>query len=238
MTSTTNDPLLDNPPAWRCAGADALPLAAAVTPFGLAIGAAGATAELSLFETLFGAAVLLAGAAQLATTDALANGDGLGALLIVVCLMNARFMLYSIGLSAWFRGRPTWRRVLLSLPIIDQTFLLCQQRFADVSEQRWRERYYLAATTMLVITYLASQAVGHGLGANLPDELGLHLATPLVFVGMLATTLSDRGGITAASVAASVLVVSTPGLGAAALPAAVITGIVVGGAVAPREMER
>lgn len=231
----TTTPLVEHPSAWRCAVVDVVGLAVALIPFGLAIGAAGATADLSLLETLFGAVVLLAGAAQLATTDGLANGDGIGGILIVVCLMNARFVLYSVGLSTWFGGRPTWRRVLLSVPVIDQTFLLCQQRFATVSEERWRERYYLVCTMVLVVTYVATQAMGHTVGASLPDSLGLRLAMPLVFTGMLMTAIATRSDITAAGVAVLILLGSAGVLCSAALPVAVIAGIVAGTAVARSE---
>ena len=140
---TTTDVAVSAPPnAWRTGAVDAVPFVVAVVPFGLAIGTAGASAGFSLAATMFGGAALLAGASQLAATDVLADGGGLVSLLIVVGLLNVRFVLYGTGVSTWFAGRSRRRRLLLAAPIIDQSFLLCQQRFADVEDETWRERYY------------------------------------------------------------------------------------------------
>lgn len=217
---------------WRAGVFDAVPFAVAIVPFGLAIGSAGATAEMSLPATLFGAVALLAGASQLAATDVVADGGRLGSLLIVVLLLNARFVLYGTGVSTWFAGRPKGRRLLLAVPIIDQTFMLCQQRFSTETDENWRERYYLGATAALVAAYLTCQAIGHSVGTAVPVGVGLHLAAPLVFTGMITVAIPERSEAVAAVTAAALLLAISPILGPVGLPIAVVGGIMAGAATA------
>lgn len=214
--------------AWRTGAIDAAPFVLAVVPFGLAIGTAGATTGLSLQATMFGAMALLAGASQLAATEALADDAGLVSVVAVVVLLNARFVLYGTGVSTWFVNRSRRRRLLLAVPIIDQTFLLCSQRFTTETDEDWREGYFLGATGALATAFIASQALGHSVGAAVPAGLGLHLAAPLVFTGMLSTALADRAQLWSAIIAASLLVAGTLTTGALGLPLAVVGGIVAG----------
>ena len=104
------------PSATRLAIKDTLPLAAAVLPFGLAIGATIADSELWAPGALAGALLLMAGASQLAVVGLLNSGAGIVVAVGTALLINARFVLYSAGLARWFRDEPLWRRLLLALP--------------------------------------------------------------------------------------------------------------------------
>ncbi len=207
---------------------DTGPFVVALVPFGLAVGSASVAAGLSLTQAMFGAVVLLAGAAQLAVVESLGRGDGIVAALVVTALVNLRFVYYGAGAARWFSGARTWQRLLLVFPLVDQTFLLGQQRFADHGDLTWRRRYYLMATLMLAVPFVTSQVVGYRLGAGLPPALGLHLAAPLVFAGMLARHL-ETGPARLAAVAAALAVPLVGGVaGPATLPIAIALGVAAG----------
>lgn len=211
--------------AVRRAISDATPFAVALVPFGLAAGGAAADAGLSATEAMFGASVMLAGAAQLAVIDAIGSNAGLGTVAMVVALVNLRFVLYGAGVATWFADAPRRRRLALVYPVVDQTFLLCQQRFGGTSDLAWRQRYYLTVTALLGGVFVGSQLVSLRLGAGLPDSAGLHLAAPLAFTGLLAKSITDRRTVVAAAVAAAVFLLITGTTGPFTLPIAVGLGV-------------
>lgn len=210
--------------ATRTALADIAPFALAVIPFGLAVGSAGASAGLSLPELMFGAVVLLAGAAQLAAIEAMGDGQGVLVVTLVVALVNLRFVIYGAGVATWFEHLPLWRRLLLAFPVVDQTFLLCGQRFDDGVEVAWRRRYYLVATAVLAGAFLVPQPLAYCLGTGLPSASGVHLAGPLTFAGMLARGVDGRRELVAGLVAGACVVMAAGPLGPAALPIGVLFG--------------
>lgn len=216
----------------RSALQDIAPFALGLIPFGLAVGGASAAADLSEPTALFGAVILLAGAAQLAAVETLESGGGVLSVVVVVGLLNLRFIFYGAGVAAWFAGLPLRRRLLLAFPVVDQTFMLSQRRFARECDLGWRQRYYVTATVVLGGTFVGCQVLAYRLGSNLPDGLGLHLAAPLAFAGMVGTSLRGRSEVIAGMTAAMVVVAGASLLGPVGLPLGVIAGVVAGAAAA------
>jgi predicted branched-subunit amino acid permease len=211
--------------ASRQAVKDTTPFAAALIPFGIAIGGASAAAGFSAWESAFGGIVLLAGASQLAAVEVLGSGGGVLATAVVVALINLRFAFYGAGVARWFADVPMRRRLMLVVPIVDQTFMLCQERFEPGTDLTWRQRYYATATALLVAAFIGSQVVAFHVGGGLPESLGLHLAAPLAFAGMLAKTVTTSSDIVAGTVAAAIVVLGTSIAGTAALPLGVAAGV-------------
>ena len=228
MTATELDtaPIGGHPA--RAALADTAPFAAALIPFGLAVGAASAAADLPATTAMFGALILLAGAAQLAAVETLAADGGILSVIVVVGLVNLRFVFYGAGVADWFAGVSIRRRLLLAFPIVDQTFMLCQQRFEHELDPAWRQRYYLTVTAFLGGTFVGCQVISHLLGTHVPEWLGLHLAAPLAFAGLLANSLRSRGEVIAGSVAAIAVVAGAALLGPAAIASGALVGAVAG----------
>ncbi len=212
----------------RAAIDDTTPFALALIPFGLAVGGASAAAGLSGTTALFGAIVLLAGAAQLAAIEVLGSGGSVFSAVLVAGLVNLRFVFYGTGVASWFDSLPLRRRLLLAFPIVDQTFMLCQQRFEHEHDLAWRQRYYVSATVLLGGTFVGCQVIAYRLGSTLPDGLGLHLAAPLTFAGMLTTSLKRRGDVVAGTIAASIVIAGSSLLGPLGLPLGVMAGVSVG----------
>ena len=216
------------PSAFRAAAGDAMPFVAGLIPFSLAIGAASATAGLTAAESIFAAVILMAGASQLAAIDVIASGGGIFATVSVVILINLRFVLYGSGVSRWFGGASKSRQLFLVFAVVDATFLLCQERFTSGIDIAWRQRYYLTITGLLASVFVLCQAIAYKAGAGLPEGLGLGLAAPLAFGGMLAKSIKGRESVAAAATGALVVVAGSGVLGAAALPAAAICGVFAG----------
>lgn len=237
MTATLTDQreaVVERTGSVHTALTDVLPHVVAVVPFALAIGAAGVANGLTEVEGLAGAFALLAGSSQLAATELF--GDGAGILLVVgaVLVINLRFMLYGAGVNRWFGDLSRQQRLMLSLPIVDQTFLICEDRFANETDVEWRRRYYLTATALLIVAFVGAQIIGYRVGASVPAGLGLHMAAPLVFAGMLGKTLVGRPQMAAAVAAAAAMVVASGLPGGLGLPVAALCGLIAGSTVEKR----
>ena len=77
-------------------------------------------------------------------------------------------------------------------------------------------------------TFVGCQVIAYRLGSTLPDGLGLHLAAPLTFAGMLTTSLKRRGDVVAGTIAASIVIAGSSLLGPLGLPLGVMAGVSVG----------
>jgi predicted branched-subunit amino acid permease len=116
---------------------DVSPSAVAVIPFAIAIDATAADAEVHPVAGLAGAVLIIAGSAQLAALGLIDSGAGIAVAAGIALMINLRFVLYSARLSHWFADEPRWLRLLLAIPLVDQTFLICERCFIDVDDRVW-----------------------------------------------------------------------------------------------------
>lgn len=222
--------------ASGAAAKDITPLLVALIPFSVAIGAAAQSNGLSGAELMAGAAFLMAGAAQLAAIELIGGGASWVVVMLTTLAINLRFMLYSAGLARWLAGAPLRHRFAMATTLVDQNFMICAERFATPvegeSDSRWRTRYYGTASVGLIIVFFSCQIIGYRLGASLPDGLGLHMAVPLAFSGLLAKSAATTSSRLAAAVAAIValLIVGLPA--GMSLPVAAVVGVAAGSTVA------
>lgn len=191
---------------------DIVPMVVGVLPFAMAIGTTIGTLDVDPFAALAGAPLILAGAAQLTTLQMLDAGTAPAVIILSALMINARLLLYSASLAPWFASEPLRRRLLLAVPVIDQLHFTCVPRFerGDL-DGRGRRAYYTGAATMLVASWVVAQSLSAALGAQLPDALGLRVASPLALAGLLAKSTQNRTATAAAVIAAAVVLIA-PGL--------------------------
>ena len=186
-----------------------IPIVVGVIPFGLAVGAASAAADVPTSAAIAGPIMILAGAAQLTAVEMLDAGAAPIAIVISALMLNARFMLYSAALAPWFRHASFTRRVVLALPVIDHMHFICTPRFrAGDLDQRQRTAFYVGTAALPVFAWVASNMAGLVIGNSVPDGVGLHVAGPLGFAGMLATSTEHRPSTIAATTAGAVAVIA------------------------------
>ena len=201
-------------PSPALAGArDMVPVAMGIVPFGLALGAMIGASDLDTVAAVASAPLILAGAAQMATLDMLETGVSAPIIVLSALLINLRILLYSTSLAPWFDSVPLHRRLLLAIPVIDQTYFVCTTRFerGDL-DQQGRVAYYTGAGLLLVATGLGAQSLAVVLGASLPESARLEMAAPLALVGLLAksTTTTPSTVAAAAGVGVAAIGVGLP----------------------------
>jgi predicted branched-subunit amino acid permease len=219
----------------RRAVQDILPVAAAVTPLGIAVGATVATIGVPLPIAAASSPLLYSGSAQLTYLSLAAAGAGLLSIIGSLVLANARMLIYSAGLAAHFRGQPTWFRWLAPTFIVDQTFAIVMAR-NDLGDPRSFQRYWLTAGTLLGVAWLSSNGVGALIGTWIADVLPLEVAAPALFIGLLVPRVTDRRSLVVTLAAAAVAAITYGPLGAAALPTAMTVGVAA--AMLPRRANR
>ncbi len=173
-------------------------LAPGVVPLGLVFGATAAGAGFSPLEATLFSAVVFAGATQFVVVAAMETGAGIAALVGLVFIMNARYLLLSaaaldIGRRA---GVGPLGRVLLALGVVEESYAL-QSAWARTSTLSAAGLLTIPATLMVLWT--GSTYVGTAAGARFPDlePLGLDYALPGIFVGLLGIFATDRARLKA-----------------------------------------
>lgn len=204
---------------------DITPMVVGVAPFGLAIGAAVATSSLSLGQGIFSGAAILAGASQLTVVTMLDDGVAPLVIILSALIVNARIVLYSASLAPWFRDAPLRLRLVLAIPVIDQTYFTCLPRFQRNDLDRVeRQAYLLAAGAFLITGFLSTQTLAMVAGARLPAWTGIGVMAPLALAGLLAKSVAD-GRATRAAAAAGIVAVAGAGL---PFQSAILVAIAVG----------
>lgn len=215
MTATTVGPTrghLDEAPRGRLradvradlrAGiASMAPLVVAYVPFALVIGTAVADHG-GLPAGITGTAVIFGGSAHLATIRSLERA-GVAAALLAGLVVNARLVVYSVGLARRWRGQPRWFRLVAAAFIIDPTWAVAERLAEECPDPGRQRRRFLAAGATLGVGFTATVAVGVVTGTRLgmPD---LEVAVPLCLVALVGPSLhraEDRRVVGAAAVIA------------------------------------
>src|SRR5688572_29731061 len=101
------------PTSLRRGVRDALSVVVAYVPFGLALGAALASAGVDPLTAWASSWLIFAGAAQLVAVELLGAGAGVLVVVATALVVNARHLLYSASIAPYARTWPArWRWIL------------------------------------------------------------------------------------------------------------------------------
>jgi predicted branched-subunit amino acid permease len=199
---------------------DILPVLPGMAPFGLITGVAATNAGFSLVEAMGMSVFVYAGAAQLAAYELIKTNALLVIVVLTVIVINLRLPMYSASLAPYFEHLP-WRwKGVISYHVVDPVYALSIVRFenddggagdasrvAGRGNRRW---YFLGAATPLWVIWQISTLVGIVVGARIPGSWHLDFAFPLVFLALVAPSITDRATASAAAVAGVAAVLSEP----------------------------
>lgn len=208
------------------------PMLIGVMPFGLVAGAAPVAGGLDLTHAVGLSVLVFAGASQLAVADVLADGGGVVIAVVTALTINLRMLLYSASLAPALATEPLGRRLRASYFLVDQAYALSVLRWDGTDDRRQRLPYYFAIGITLWCAWQATTIIGAVAGSEVPDDVPLEFAIPLVFLVLLVPVLEKRPAVVAAIFGGAGAVAAAE-LGAARL-AIVIGGLcgIVAGAVA------
>jgi 4-azaleucine resistance transporter AzlC len=204
----TEQDVSKEPTPRRRARAQALSIALAVTPFGVAFGAAASEAGLEIWQTAGFSLFVFAGSAQFAAVEILGDGGSVAAAVTAGLLLNLRSVAFGVAL---IDAMPVakWKRALAVQLMIDETAAV-----ATVQPDRETSRYAywftgLALFTMWNISTLIGATVVAS-SADLIHDLGLDATIPAAFLALLWPRLDEPTHRVVALAGAAVAVVTTP----------------------------
>ncbi len=189
--------------AFRTGATDIIALGFPGIPFGMVIGVVIAESGIGSLVGWVGSWVILAGAANLALLELMAERTNAAIVLLTVAFINSRHAMYSAALRTRFVGFPRWFRYVGPYFLIDQVFALAASQPDDMAARERLWNYFGSAMTLWTM-WVASVTAGILLGDVINPDWHLAFAVPLLFTGLMLLSITNRPGITAAAVGGGV----------------------------------
>ncbi len=170
---------------------DALPFLLIVIPFGLLFGAVGHEAGLSLLQVLAFSGLVVAGASQFTAVALLTDHAPLFIVVLTAVAVNLRMVMYSAALVPHFGRAPLGMRALLAYFLIDQTFAMATNKFADAPGLSLGQKmaYFSGSFWFMMPLWMVATYIGAVFGAAIPPEYALDFAVPICFIALSAPAM-------------------------------------------------
>lgn len=205
------------------------PMAVALVPFGLAIGATIADSSLDPWPNWTASFLVFAGSAQFAMVDMVSRGEAPVMVVLTALLINLRFAAYGGSMARWFGGTSRRCRAALAFTLVDQTYLATANDAAkSVRTPAERVAFFVGSSTYIGLIWIGSQTVGLVAGASLPSSLDLGVAAPISLCGLLASSAKTTRAVEVAVVSAAVVLLGSPLIGPGALVVAIAAATSIG----------
>lgn len=191
--------------------AQAVSIALAVSPFGVAFGVVCAEAGLSDWEALGFSSLVFSGSAQFAAVSVLSDGGGAVAAATAGLLLNLRSLAFGVAMAGALKG-PLWWRALVSQLMIDESTAVGSVQRTD----QLRRYGYLAGGLAVFVLWNLSTVLGVSVLSSSEElivDLGIDATIPAAFLALLWGRLADReqrGLAAAGALIALILVPITP----------------------------
>ncbi len=194
------------PPRLRDGARAALPLAAAVLPFGIAYGLLATSAGFPAPAAVAMSLTTFAGSAQFASASILDTGGTAGAAIAAALMLNARYAAIGVSVASVLRG--AWpRRLAEGQLVVDESWAV-----SATGPGRHDYRLLMGAGLVLYTAWqlgtLAGVLGGDVIGA--PEDYGLDAAFPALFLALLVRQVHDRRGLVAALAGGAVALALVP----------------------------
>ena len=162
-----------------------------MVPFGLLFGVVGKEAGLNLLQVLAFSGLVVAGASQFTAVALLTDHAPLLIVIMTAIAVNLRMMMYSAALVPHFGRAPLGMRALLAYFLIDQTFAIATNKFADAPGMSLGQKmaYFSGAFWFMMPLWMTSTYVGAVFGAAIPPEYALDFAVPICFIALSAPAM-------------------------------------------------
>ena len=191
---------------FRSGFRSSLPILLGIVPFGLITGATAIGTGLSAGQAIAMAAIVFAGASQLAGLQLIGVGAPLFVIYLTTLFINLRFVMYSAALAPHLRHEAGGMKSLAAYLLTDQAFAFSLHHYTTTAEAKHKSWFYLGVAVAIWLTWMLANIIGVLLGARIPPGWSLDFAIPLAFMALLLPAVRDRPAVLAALVAATVAV--------------------------------
>jgi len=180
---------------------DSIPFVIVVGPFALLFGVVAAEAGLNVTQSLGFSVAVIAGAAQFAAVQLMAENSPTLIVLATALAVNLRMMMYSASLAPHLSEVPLWKRAFMSYLLVDQTYALSLTKFETEPKMNSAEKaaYYIGTMVINVPVWYGGTVIGALSGAQIPPEYALDFALPIAFLAIVAPMLKTVAHLAAAA---------------------------------------
>lgn len=189
-----------------------LPLLPGAIPFGMIAGVVASNAGLDALAGIGQSVIVFAGAAQLASTQLIADAAPVLVVILTGLVINLRFAMYSAAMAGHLSALPRVRRWLVSYLMTDQSYALSVLRYAARPEMSLAAKFafYMGGAIPMWTVWLAATAAGYFLGNRIPASWSLDFFVPLSFLALIVPSIADRVNAAAALTGGAVAVIAWP----------------------------
>jgi len=179
---------------------DGSPFILVVAPFGLLFGAVAIEAGLDLLQTMAMTILVIAGAAQFAAVQLLADGAPVFVAVLTGLAVNLRMAMYSASLAPHLGKARPWHRILAAYFMVDQTYAVSVAKFEGTPDMTMGEKtaYYFGVVTPICPMWYGFTLLGALIGTSIPPEYALDFAIPVTFISLVAPSLRSLPHLAAA----------------------------------------
>ena len=185
-----------------------LPVAPGLFTFGMIASVATIGAGFHPAIALLLAFAVYAGSAQLVAVQMASAGTPVAIILAAAAIINARFAIYSLGVSADVRASSRRRRIAISYMLSDNGYGLLVTRYPFRTGERNEHDRFLGILVGVWSAWQVGCVAGVALGAAVPPAWSLEFTIPLTFIAMAIVSIREWPQA-AAAVAAMAIVVAT-----------------------------
>lgn len=160
---------------------------------GIAAGAVGKAANLSILEVTLLAIMVYAGAAQFIITGLMIVATPISAIIFTVFLVNSRHFLMGMATAPTFKKSSLLNNIAIGSLLTDESFAVAMNAIANKNPINCAWMHGLNLTAYF--TWILSCLIGALIGKWLPDpaQFGLDYALVAMFIGLLYLQLiSDK----------------------------------------------
>lgn len=188
---------------------DATPIFVGLLPTGAVTGIAIAGAGFGYAEAFASSTVMFSGMAQIAVVELVSVRAPLAIVMLTVMMINLRYLLYSATLSTVLRRESFFRRSTLTYFLTDTLFARTISRTTEPdfnSSVFWA--YSMGIGIISVLSWLMGTSLGFFAGDNIPTQVPMDFAVPMMILALLFPVLRSVPMVIAALVGGGVALVA------------------------------
>ncbi len=166
---------------------DTIPLVLSATPFGVIYGVAALNSGLSPLAIVGMSLFVFAGSAQFLAAGLVAQGAGVGIIVLTTFFVNLRHALYGASLAPYVRNLSQRWLLPLGFWLTDESYAVVIRHYQQDSAAPFKHWYFLGSTLFMYINWQVWTVVGLLAGQRIQGlaQLGLEFALAVTFIGIV-----------------------------------------------------
>ena len=167
-----------------------LSIAIGYFPIALTFGLLAKTTGLSMWEATAMSIFVFAGAAQYISLTLISSGVDPILIVLNTFVVNIRHFLMTASLNEKMQPEKRWKKAIYAFGVTDETFSVLATR----KEEKIRTSFAAGVILIAYGSWVAFTALGHVIGANLPEFLqaAMSIALYAMFVGLLVPSMKGN----------------------------------------------